>query len=279
MISSLRTISLAGRLGFAMESNWAPLWAYLLYALVRPVAMSLIIVAMYFVTGARDPARLAYMFVGNAFFIFVSNVLFGISQTVHEDREHYQMLKYIYAAPISIYAFLLGRGLTKTALAAFSVIVTLAFGFTALPIPFELGRIDAPLLAVTTLLGLAALVFLGILLAGFSLNVARHGTFLSEAVAGVLYLLCGAVFQPSLLPAALEWIAHVLPLTYWIELSRRSLIGAPPFATGLEGWSNAQMLALLAASTAICGVLSIRGYARFELRARRLGLLDQRTDY
>ncbi len=276
---NLRTIALAGRLGFLMESNWAPLWAYVLYSLVRPVAMSLIIVLMYVVTGARDPARLAYMFVGNAFFVFVGNVLFGINQVVIEDREHYQMLKYVYTAPISIYSFLLGRGLTKVAIAAFSVAVTLAFGFAALPIRLAPAGADISLLAAATLLGLAALVFLGILLAGFTLNTARHASFLSESLAGVLYLFCGAVFPPSLLPGPLEAVARALPLTYWIELSRRSLLGPPGFATGLEGVSNGAMLAILTLSTAAFGAVSILGYRAFEKRARRLGKLDQRTDF
>jgi ABC-2 type transport system permease protein len=275
-----RTIAAAGRLGLAMESNWAPWWAYALYSLIRPVAMSLIIVVMYLVTGARDPAQLTYMFVGNAFFIFVGHVLFGIGQVVIEDREHYQMLKYIYTAPISIYAFLLGRGLTKTGMAAIAVGVTLAFGFLALPIrSARADGVDWPLLAAATALGLAALVFLGILLAGFTLNMARHAGFLSEGIAGVLFLFSGAAFRPNVLPGPLFRLAQISPLTYWIELSRRAIVGPPPFATGLEGWSNGAILALLAASTAAAGVASVLGYRALEARARARGRIDQRTDY
>ena len=103
--------------------------------------------------------------------------------------------------------------------------------------------------------------------------------FLSESVAGVLYLVSGAVFQPSLLPAGLGAIARALPITYWIELSRRSLVGRPPFETGLEGWSDGGMLGVLALSTAACAVLSVLGYRALERRARAHGKLDQRTDY
>lgn len=274
----LRTVAVAGRLGLAMESNWAPWWGYALYSLVRPLSMSLIIVVMYLATGAHEPARLTYMFVGNTFFIFVGNVLFGINQVVIEDREHYQMLKYIYTAPISIYAFLFGRGLTKTAMAAFAVLVTFAFGFAALPLRSGRAAVDGPLLAAATLLGLAALIFLGILLAGVTLNTARHSGFLSESIAGVLYLFSGAAFQPSVLPAPLLFLARLSPLTYWIELSRRALVGPPPFETGLEGVSDGAMLAILAATTAVSAVASVLGYRALERRARSRGKLDQRTD-
>lgn len=279
MREHLRTIALASRLGFAMESNWAPLWAYMLYMLVRPVALSAIIVVMYVIAGAREPAKLTYMFVGNALFVFVGNVLFGINQTVIEDREHYQMLKYVYTAPVSIYAFLLGRGLTKLVFAAFSVAVTLAFGIAFLPVQFHADAARWPLFLGSTALGVTSLVFLGILLAGVTLNTARHSFFLSEAISGVLYLVAGAVFAPAILPAPLRAVSYCLPLTYWIELARRALVGPAPFPTGLEGTSDGAMLAILVGSTLASGVASALGYRALERRARRFGRLDQRTDY
>jgi ABC-2 type transport system permease protein len=277
--ANLATVLAAGRLGFRMESNWLPLWGYILFSLARPVASSLIIVVMWRVVGARDRGELAYMFVGNAFFIFVGNVLFGVSQVVIEDREHYQMLKYVYTAPVSIYAYLLGRGLTKVALASIAVAVTLTFGFLAGLVPFEQARFSPGMLALSTALGLAALVFLGILLAGFTLNTARHAQFLSEGIAGVLYLLAGAVFPPAILPRPLFYVSRALPLTYWIELSRRAVIGDTGVASGLGAASDGAILAVLAATTVLFGAASILGYRAFEHRARARGRLDQVTSY
>lgn len=275
----LRTTGLAFRLGFAMESNWAPLWAYFLYMLVRPVATSAIIVVMYLVSGTRDAGMLTYMFVGNALFTFVGNVLFGINQTVIEDREHYQMLKYVYTAPISIYAFLVGRGLVKLVFAAFSVAVTLAFGALFLPIRFDAAAADWGRFALSCALGLSSLVFFGILLAGVTLNTARHSYFLSESISGVVYLFCGAVFPPAILPHGLREAALALPVTHWIELARRALVGRPPFPTGLEGTGDGTLLAILVASTLVACAGSLLGYRALERRARAHGRLDQKTDY
>jgi ABC-2 type transport system permease protein len=281
--AGLRTVLTAGALGFRMEANWIPLWAFVLFSLARPIATSLIIVVMYEVAGgpsqAGGPAALAYMFTGNAFFIFVGNVLFGTSQVVIEDREHYQMLKYIYSAPVSIYAFLLGRGLTKVVLATAAVAITLGFGFAAGLVPLDRAAFAPGLLLAATALGVGGLVFLGILLAGFTLNTARHATMLSEGIAGLLYLFSGAVFPPALLPRPLFAIAEVLPLTYWIELSRRAILGRSPVATGLAPLSDAALLALLAATTILFGAASVLGYRALERRARSRGLIDQVTSY
>jgi ABC-2 type transport system permease protein len=283
VLAHLRTVAVAGRLGLQMEANWTRAGFFTIYSLVRPIAMSLIIIVMYFAAKTAGPATLAYMFVGNAFYIYVGNVLLGVSQVVIEDREHYQMLKYVYTAPISIYAYLLGRGLTKVGMATLAVIVTLVFGFIALPgLSFDLGVARIGLLLVTTALGVTGLVFLGIVLAGIALNVARHGMMWSEGIAGVLYVLTGAVFPPDVLPRWLHPVSQALPITYWLELSRRALLGPGPAATQsklLAGLSDGALLLVLAGSTAAFGVVSIFFYRKMETIARRKSRIDQITSF
>jgi len=43
-----------------------------------------------------------YMYLGNAFYIYVGAVMAGVSWAVIDDREHYKTLKYMYVAPIHI---------------------------------------------------------------------------------------------------------------------------------------------------------------------------------
>jgi hypothetical protein len=40
------------------------------------------------VTG--DPTFFSYMYLGNAFYIFIGQALFGTTSVIHEDREHYR---------------------------------------------------------------------------------------------------------------------------------------------------------------------------------------------
>ncbi|HVP36513.1 MAG TPA: hypothetical protein VMT04_05905, partial [Terriglobales bacterium] len=75
---NLRTTGLAGKLGWAMESNWADPFLFAIYSIIRPIASSLILVFMYLVItrGKTSFDLFAYIFLGNTFFMYVYNVLF-----------------------------------------------------------------------------------------------------------------------------------------------------------------------------------------------------------
>src|SRR6516164_3919574 len=96
------------------------------------------------------------------------------------------------------------------------------------------------------------LLSLGLILTGAVLNLPRYGMFLSEAVAGTLYLLSGVVFPIDVLPAWLRPVSLILPTTYWMEGMRRALLGPTRFSESLGGWAHGHLaLALLAATLAL----------------------------
>jgi len=70
------------------------------------------------------------------------------------------------------------------------------------------------------------LATLGMMLAGIAMNIARHSDMIGDAVAGALFLFSGAIFPLSILPAAIRWLGFVVPVSYWLELMRRSMIGS-----------------------------------------------------
>src|SRR6185295_20120202 len=92
--STLQTFKGAAWLGWQIESNWAEPWVFAVYSILRPLAGVGIVTFMYIaVTTATAPAlntrdRLAFVYVGTAFFMFVGQELYGISQAVLDDREH-----------------------------------------------------------------------------------------------------------------------------------------------------------------------------------------------
>jgi len=280
LIESVRSLRVAAWLGWQIESNWTDPFLFAIYSVVKPVAGALILVFMYMVVaqGGLGNTLFPQIFLGNAFYIYVGAILMGVSWAVIDDREHYGMLKYMYAAPLNIYFYLLGRGVAKAIVATIAVTITLLFGIFALGVAIEPLSVDWPLLALSLSLGLGGLAFMGILLGGVSLITARHNFYIGEAVAGALYLLCGAVFPIDLLPKPLQLIGQALPLTYWLEALRRALLGKG-VGEILASLSDGELLLILAGSTVILGVISIAFYRWAEHTAKEKGLIDMQTMY
>jgi ABC-2 type transport system permease protein len=277
---NLRTIKTAGRLGWAIESNWADPFLFAIYSIVRPITSSLILVVMYYVItrGKTGLDLFAYIYVGNAFFMYVYNVLFGISWVIHEDREHYQMLRYIYISPIRMYYYLFGRGIAKIIVTTIAVIITIAFGMVILKIPVNLLTVNYPLLLFSIVAGIFIITCLGVLLAGITLVTAHHSFTLTEGMAGLFYLACGAIYPIDILPVWLQYVSKGLPLTYWLELVRRSVLGKS-LSTTLGGYSNFKLILIMAITTLILALFSHYVYRSIEYIARKHGKIDQLTNY
>ena len=279
-VENKRSFRIATWLGWQIESNWADPFLFAIYSIAKPIAGALILVFMYMVIaegGIQNPL-FPMIFVGNAFYIYVGMVLMGVSWVIIDDREHYGMLKYIYTSPISIYWYLLGRGVAKTIIATVSVLITLTLGILLFSLPIELLAINWVLFVPSLILGLITLAFMGIFLGGISLLTARHNYFIGEAVAGALYVLCGAVFPIDILPKPFQIIAQAFPLTYWLETLRRALLGEGASEI-LSHISNFKLMAILLGSTAAVIVLSIYFYRWAENRAKEKGKIDMQTMY
>jgi ABC-2 type transport system permease protein len=274
----LRTLRTAAKLGWAIESNWTDPFLFTVYSIARPVASALILVFMYIVvTGGNTRGEvLAFLVVGNAFWAFVTNGLQGLAWGVIDDRERYTMLKYVYIAPVRFYTYLLGRGSAQLASATAAMLITLAVGVIFLGVPVDLARIDYPLLAVATLLGMVGIGVIGIAVSGVSLNISRESWGLSEGVAGTLLLLCGVIFPIAVLPQWVQPLARAIPLTYWLEATRRALYGTSS-QLSLVDLSTAEVLLYLALSTAGAVVVSLALFRYAERRAKEHGMLDMIT--
>ncbi len=284
------TFKVAAWLGWEMDSNWTEPWLFVLYSIIKPIAATFILVLMYIilaVIGQFNAGPLFdFMYVGNAFFIFVGTTLFGTFQVIQSDREWYQTIRYIYISPISFYVYVMGRAISKILVASFAVVITLAFGaFVLRPaVQVSLALADIPMFLAGLLLGLFCLLAIGITLGGLTFLMARHTQSLAEAVPGLFYVFSGVLFPLSVLPGWLQGVGRAIPLTYWFELSRRLLLSQTDQAavnplTGLGTFSNATILGYLALSSVIFFALSLGVFKLGEYLARKAGKIDMTTSY
>lgn len=269
-------------LGWQVESNWTDPFLFAVYVIIKPLASAAILVVMYSIItgGDYDSPLFPYIYLGNAFYIYVGSVMTGVSWSVIEDREHYKTLKYMYIAPISIPFYWLGRGVSRFLIGTVAVIVTLAAGKLFLHLPLDLAQVNWGLFFISLFIGVTLLATMGLILASITLMIANHNVFIGDAVAGALYLFSGAIFPLEVLPAWLRPIGFVMPITYWLELMRRSLIGevAEAFPT-LANFSSGELIGILVGLTILFGTASIFTFRYCDHLARERGLIDRVTNY
>ena len=277
LVARFRT---AAWLGWQVESNWADPLVFAVYAVARPLALSLVLAGMYWALD-RSPARhamFAGFFIANAFHVYVTRVVIGMGWIVVEEREEYETLKYVYTAPIGMFTYLAGRGTVKVVLASLSLVLTLVVGWFVVGVRWDWAQVAWGPFAVSFALGMVACLYAGMLVAGAALLLPRIAMTLNEGLAAGLYLLCGVIFPIDMLPHGLQELSLALPFTLWYETLRRALLGHGSSAR-MAHWSEPRLLALLAISTLGFCAVAWWGYRALEDRARRLGRLDQTTNF
>ncbi len=278
----LRSFRVAAWLGWQIESNWTDPFLFVVYSVVKPVAGAAILVVMYGVitNGQFDTPIFSYILLGNAFYIYVRQIMTGISWAVIDDREHYRTMKYMYIAPIRIPYYLIGRGAAAFVAGNISVAITLLAGVLFLHLRIDLAAVDWPLFLGSLALGVVLLAMLGLLLAGITLLMTQNVYVIGDAVAGALFLFSGAIYPLEVLPEWLRPIGFAVPISYWLELVRRSLLGslAQSFPT-FAAFSNAQLFAILGGLTLFFGLVSVLVFRWCDYLARERGMIDRTSNW
>ena len=159
---NLRIMRWAAWLGWQMESNWADPILFIVYSVAKPIAGSLILVVMYTIIAqmgsGADPALFSFMYIGNAFFMYVMLLLWHVTWVIHDDREHFQTMRYIYIAPFNYFIYMLGRTISNIIITTFGVIITLAFGVFVLAVDITLAAIKWPLFIIVMVIVLIGII-------------------------------------------------------------------------------------------------------------------------
>jgi ABC-2 type transport system permease protein len=269
-----RSFRTAIGLGWAIEANWSDPFLFAVYTLAKPLAAAGILIVMFqVITQGANTAFLQFLIVGSALWNVVFGVMAGLVQSILEDRERYRMLKYVVVTPASLFPFLLGRSLARVVVSFVAVALTLLVGVVFLGVEL---RPNFVILVPATIVGVLAVVGLGIFMAGWCLQLRQEAWHYPEAIAGALYLVSGAIFPIDVLPSVLHPIAYASPTTWWLEASRRGLLGhGSPGVIG--GLPDTLVMLCLVVSTAITIPLALAAFGWFMRRARQAGILDMVT--
>ena len=259
-------------LGWQVESNWTDPWLFAVYVVAKPLAGSLLIVFMYLAAGQTK--LLPFSYLGNAVYMLVGSVGFGMSSAVVTDRENYGMLKYVRISPIGLQSYLIGRGLAQSVQGTLGAVLTIAAGLV-LPLglyqAIDWGRVEWGWLALYLVVGMAMLLSVGLILGGVVLNMARHGYFLSEGVGSACTCSAGQCSRSRCCRAGCRGCR-------W-PCRRRTGWKACAVAAGahggeqMAGWDHPSLALALIAGTAVLAAAAQVVFRWAERRAQRRGPL------
>jgi ABC-2 type transport system permease protein len=283
------TFLTAVRLGWKMEANWTDPFLFFIYSVAKPLASALILVVMLdVISGGAKPEYRAFVVVGSALWSFVLSGVSGLAWMILDDRERYRMLKYLYVSPSDFLAVMFGRGVARIGVGAMGAAITLAIGVVFLKVPFDVGRIDWILLVAVMVLGVASILAIGLLLAAICMQTRQESWSYPEAAAGALFLVSGVVFPLAVLPAPVQAVGLLSPLTWWIEGIRHALfpggitaVGGPgAFFSDLTGAAtpgSGLIVVVLLATGAVATLAAVAVFRASDRRAKDRGLLDRTT--
>jgi ABC-2 type transport system permease protein len=148
---------------------------------------------------------------------------------------------------------ILGKIVPYFAVAAVDLLIVLGIGIALFGVPF---RGSAAVFALGALLFLFVTLGIGVLISTVSQN---QGQAIQLAVMTMLpqVLLSGLIFPLASIAAGVRWLAYLLPLTYFNEISRGVMLRAEPIG---PLWEPFVFLALLGLVVVTLATLRFRRY-------------------
>jgi ABC-2 type transport system permease protein len=261
-------------IGLQIESNWTKKWVWLLYLAAYPVGSFLAVLILYGVFG-QETGLLPYALYGTIFYYSLSMVFFDMAFSVHDDREHYQTLKYIFLSGTPYRTYLCGRAATRYLIALVGIAINLCWLIPAMHLPFHPSW---GFLAAGALLGFLVAAGLGMCVSSVFLLTIKLDVDVVDALFGGIFVVSGALFPPTAFPPVFARIAEFIPLSSFIELMRRAISGKI-LTDFLSELSTARLLGNVAVSAALLFALGALLVSFGSRQAQRKGYIDVTTAF
>jgi len=241
--------------------RWLNPATYLASKVFAPLTMMIFFVYIGAYASGRESAP--YYVIGNALIFAASSGIYGVTMSVGGERWT-GTLPYLFGSPANRMAVFVGRSLMHILDGMLGVFIGLGWG--VLLFQLDLSHTDPGALLLTILITTFSTSGLGLLMGCLSL-ITRNVMLVNNTVYFLLLVFSGANIPVENLPAWMQPISQVLPLTRGVA-STRAII---------HGEDLAAVWVLLREELLIGSALTILGYflfKTFEIQAKRLGTLD-----
>lgn len=182
----------------------------------------------------------AFALVGFAFFDYLTVALNTFDNSLQEARQT-GILETLLVTQTSLPTILLGSAVYPFVLLSLRTAVYLAWGIVVFGFPMHTA--NWPGAALVLLVSVLAFAGLGVLSASYLL-LFKRGNPAKWVLLGLSGVLGGVMYPASVLPAPLQRIARVVPITYSLEGVRAALLGRASLA---QLWPSLRALLIFAA--------------------------------
>jgi ABC-2 type transport system permease protein len=164
----------------------------------------------------------AYSLVGFVFFDYLHAALDTFDRSLEEARDS-GTLEPLLVTQVSLPTILFGSAIYPFVVTTLRIAIYLAWGAALFDFPLR----SANWLSVLTVLLVALLAFSGMgILSSAYLLLFKRGNPFKWFILGASSVVGGMLFPVSILPAWLQFIAHLNPVTYALDAMRASLLDA-----------------------------------------------------
>ena len=248
-------------LSFLALFGWLRPVTYLASKVVSPLMQ--MVFFTFLGTFATGPENAHFYVIGNAVQIAALSGIYGVTMSIGGERWAGTLI-YLFGTPANRMMVFFGRAFMHIIDGALGVVI--AFTWGVLLLGLDLSHTNLPALGLTIIVTTISTSGLGLLMGCLSLVTANVG-FVNNSVYFLLLIFSGANVDINILPAWMQAMSNVLPLTRGIASARALIAGA-----GLQ-----DILPLLLQELGIGLVYGLLGYFLFkwvEVSAKQRGTLE-----
>jgi ABC-2 type transport system permease protein len=220
LTSNLRLFWQGTLLSYTALFAWLRPVTYMASKVVMPLTQMLFFTFLGSFATGKDSAH--FYVIGNAVQIAAVSGIFGVTMSIGGERWT-GTLVYLFGTPANRMMMFFGRAFMHILDGAIGVVIALTWGVLLLGL--DLSHTDLPALGLTILVTTLSTCGLGLLMGCLSLLTANV-MFVNNTVYFSLLIFSGANVDLKILPAWMQIISNMLPLTRGIASARALIAGA-----------------------------------------------------
>ena len=198
---------------------WLCPMTYLASKVMAPLTQMLFFVFIgAYASGAHNAA---YYVIGNSLIFTASSGIFGVTMSIGGERWS-GTLPYLFGTPANRMALFIGRAFMHIFDGMLGVFIGLLWG--VLLFSLDLSKTDLSALTLTILITTFSTAGLGLLMGCLSL-VTRNVMFVNNTAYFLLLIFSGANLEIATLPAWMQSLSSILPLTRGVAATRALIAG------------------------------------------------------